>query len=348
MPLHFPSDRLALHRHFRAIAPAVLLMLLALITISPAAADPGAPGDRFERLRAQDLRVATIAYRLGLANAHRCRAPLVPQPGLILHALEQYEPSDRKAVDARFALGEQVGVMAVVPDGPAQRAGIAAGDKLLAINGRALPPRADAPSRITRAAQVQALLAEELRRGPVKLRVTGPGGDREVLLHNEAGCPSPVELIADGGINGWADGERILIGDGLVQACASDDELAFVIAHEMAHNLLRHRERLAARAPLGLLQTAKETSTGMRGAEEEADSMAVALAMTAGYDLTDVELFLGDLLSQRASADTHPEAGRRLSSLRAAVSRNGQWPAGAVAEERSVNTASSDRVSGSI
>lgn len=86
----------------------------------------------------------------------------------------------------------------------------------------------------------------------------------------------------------------------------------------------------------------------MRGAEEEADSMAVALAMTAGYDLTDVEVFLGDLLSQRASADTHPEAGRRLSLLRAAVAAQGQRRSGTFAVGRSVNTASSDRVSGSI
>lgn len=134
----------------------------------------------------------------------------------------------------------------------------------------------------------------------------------------------------------------------MVLACATDNELAFLIAHEMAHNLLHHRERLAAIAPLGLLQTTKETSTVMRGAEQDADSMGVAIAIAAKHDLPDVEAFLGDLLSQRASADTYPEAGLRLSLLRAAVSKLGQWPSGTFAVVRSANTASSDLVSGSI
>jgi hypothetical protein len=66
----------------------------------------------------------------------------VPQLGFTLHGIEQYEEADRDEVAASFALGRYVGVMAVVPFSPADKAGLTADDQLVSVNELALLPLA--------------------------------------------------------------------------------------------------------------------------------------------------------------------------------------------------------------
>jgi len=83
----------------------------------------------------------------------------------------------------------------------------------------------------------------------------------------------------------------ILITRGLVEECASEDEIAFVIAHEAAHVLLGHasraaREALAAAACWALVGECP--SSGWLGPtvceESQADALALELVERAGRD----------------------------------------------------------------
>lgn len=317
-PAHSRFDWRSMVRH------AALLGMLMVASAAPALASSG----RFERLRDQDLRVARVAYRLSIANAGACGRLLAPQLGFVLHSIEQYGPADRDDAARSFGLGRQVGVIAVVPGSPAARAGLAAGDQLASVNGRQLasgtvgivPTRASVD-------RAQGILVEEMRRGAVTLRVSGAGGDRDVRFQAETGCPSNVELIPGEEVNAWADGSRILVSEGMLRRCADDSDLALVIGHEMAHNLLHHRERLAAQgiAASGLLPNDGDGSAEIRGTEEEADRLAVGLAIAAAYDLSSAASFLAELLDGAApAAATHPDPGRRLALLRLAIAEAGR------------------------
>jgi hypothetical protein len=298
--------------------------MLAIGLSAPALA---APGDRFERLRDQDLRVAGVAYRLSTANAALCPGALAPQSGLVLHSIEQYGLADRDAAARHFALGDRVGVMAVVPGSPAAKAGLVEGDQLVAVNGRDLGTT-DTGTAPTRASVDRALavLGEAMARGPVSLRVSGPGGERDVRFVTEAGCQSSVELIPGDAINAWADGFRVMISEGLLRRCANDDDLALVIGHEMAHNLLHHRQRLAAEGvSANRLLPLTAGSAAMRETEEEADRLAVRLAAGARYDLSGAEAFIARLLDPAVPvAATHPARQRRLALLHAAIAAGGR------------------------
>ena len=96
-----------------------------------------------------------------------------------------------------------------------------------------------------------------------------------------------MTLIPGDAVNAWADGARIVVGEGLLRRCGSDADLALIVAHEMAHNLLHHRQRLAALGvsadPSAPVSTA--AAVQVRETEEEADRLAVQLASEAGYDL---------------------------------------------------------------
>ena len=64
-------------------------------------------------------------------------------------------------------------------------------------------------------------------------------------LDAPSGCRALVEIRAADALNARSDGQVIQVNYGLA-AAATDDELAVVFAHEMAHLVLEHRRRLEA------------------------------------------------------------------------------------------------------
>ncbi len=100
-----------------------------------------------------------------------------------------------------------------------------------------------------------------------------------------------------------AGGKYVYVYTGLLDQATSNDELGFVLSHELGHSLLQHRIRakedptstVAGIAVLGALLSNKNrqgfldfakgmTASYSRVDEEEADAIAVAIARRAGYD----------------------------------------------------------------
>jgi predicted Zn-dependent protease len=102
---------------------------------------------------------------------------------------------------------------------------------------------------------------------------------------------------------------KLSITTGLLQFAGTDDELAFVLAHEMAHAVLKHPRRLRWYGLLQLLATAAVmaaageagdaalagagvffgtaiagTLPAMRRMEAEADALALDIMRRAGFD----------------------------------------------------------------
>lgn len=301
-----------------------LVIALAVLLIgygAPLRAAPAPHFGRLQELRAQELRVASVSYRLALANRALCPGAVVPQLGFTLHGIEQYEVADRDRVAAGFALGQYAGVMAVVPLSPADKAGLTADDQLVSVNGLALDRAATDPSdRPTRAfvERSQRIILTEMKRGEVTLRVSDPRGLRDVRLVPELGCASNVELVPGHDVNAWADGERVVISAGIVALCVTDDELAFVIAHELAHNLLHHAERAARTGAETSADPVGARSAAMRKTEEEADQLGIRLATAASYDLRGARPFLSGLMASIGPdqpVTTHPRTALRLALL---------------------------------
>lgn len=314
---------------------AIVIAVLFAGWAAPLRAAAALPPGRLQELRAQDLRVASVTYRLALANKALCGDAVEPQLGFTLHGIEQLEFADRDRAAAGFGLGlgKHAGVMAVVPLSPADMAGLTADDQLMSVNGRALSPGAADPSdRPTRASveRSERIILEEMKTGKVTLRVSSAGGLREVRFVPELGCTSNVELVPGGEVNAWADGERVTISTGLLAQCITNADLALVIAHELAHNILRHSRKLAAaggseRKVMELLGSGPAI---MRETEEEADRLAIKMTTAAAYDMSQADAFMSRLLVGRDAASmagTHPTTDRRLKLLRAeiAVARDG-------------------------
>lgn len=258
-----------------------IFLLLAAAPVRDQAPEPAF----FEALRGADLRLATIAYRLTTANVALCDQTQ-PQIGMPIHALTQYGPAARPAAAAAFGFAATIGVEAVVPGGPAARAGVRANDSIVAIDGVAqagLPP-ADAPEDATSRDRAEAMIAQAPAGRPLRLEVLRQGRRLPIVVHPVAGCRSRFEILLGAGLDASADGSVVQIGERFFEGY-SDAEIAVVVSHELAHNILRHRARLdAAKINRGLLAELGRNGRLIRETENDADRLGIYLLANAGYD----------------------------------------------------------------
>lgn len=133
-----------------------------------------------------------------------------------------------------------------------------------------------------------------------------------------------------------AGGKYVYVYASLIDQATSDDELAFVLSHELGHSLLKHEERatkdvstkIAGLAVLAaalskkhaneLLGFAKaETASFSRGDEEEADAIATAITHRAGFDpLRGADFFTRE---ERQQDKARAAMSKKLLQMRAEV-----------------------------
>jgi hypothetical protein len=243
-------------------------------------------------LRAADLRVAAVAFRVAIAGAPLCPQSY-PVTGLLLHHLPEYDKAGRQIQIDRYGLDRGPGVLATVAGSPAARAGLTAGDVLLSVNGQAFPdPRAMAsePKREVWRKMVEASerkLEDALRQGPARLKILRAGTEQNVSLSAVPGCPARVRLAYSNQADAFSNSGYAIVTTRILAFVESDDELAFVIGHELAHVILDHEARLKdQRVPRGVLRGIGRNASRVRFVEEEADRLGLRLVTAAGYDLS--------------------------------------------------------------
>ena len=278
----------------------------------------------FGAMRDADLRLATIAWRLATANAPICK-DRAPTPGLVIHAIDQYDPAVRKGLPAIFGFEGPIAVEAVVPGSAAAKAGIAANDSIEAVNGRALTVQAAGRERADTATRdaVQRQIAAEPADRPLRLTVLRHGQRRDVTVAAQPGCRSRFEMLMGPGLTASADGDIVQIGSRFFERF-DDRMLAVVVGHEFSHNILRHRERLdAAGVKRGLLSEFGRNGRLFRQTETEADLLGVHLMRNAGYDPQDAVRFWrehgGEVDGGIFRSRTHPSSSARADAVAAEI-----------------------------
>lgn len=266
----------------RSLRKAWLLATLLVIGAAPAPMPAQADVATLEALRAADLRLGAIGYRLATANAALC-ADLAPVSGMVVHAIDQYAESEQPAARAAFGFATGVAVEGVVPDSSAARAGLRANDSIVSVNGHLVPVASGAGHVRTRDAMMALIDAQPTDR-PLTLVVRRAGHDRAVALAPSPGCRTLFELRVGTAMDAVADGRLVQISSAFLDRLP-DPQLAVVVAHELSHNILRHHARLdAARVSRGLLRELGRNGRIHRMTEDDADRLGVHLLRNAGWD----------------------------------------------------------------
>lgn len=193
-------------------------------------------------LQARDAQLFAAGWRLVTANAAYCERAA---PALGLSVLDAAAFRDSAAVRRHLGLSGDLAIGAVAPGSPAAAAGLAADDTLLGIGevnlAERFPSKKPAWQRLV---DVTAALDAASAQGPVALTVaSGSAAPRTVVVTGAAACPSRFEVLDSGG-KAMAEGTRVIFGRGFPGFGYPDAEFAAAVAHELAHNLLRHRARL--------------------------------------------------------------------------------------------------------
>ena len=223
-----------------------------------------------DQLRAFDESVGNIGYELAANGVGLCPSATTPLSGVRVHTLGQYGAAVREDAKLLFGMGDFPAVLTVAPESPAAKAGLMVGDWIVSVDGQQI-----AHNDYSGVAEFDARMAVGLAGGKVSLLIERGGQRRTIVIAGQPGCRSRVELVPGKKLNAAADGNIVQITTAVVGETRGEDELAFVIAHEMAHNILGHAARL---------DRTGRSAANIRATETEADLLALKLMKAAGYD----------------------------------------------------------------
>jgi membrane-associated protease RseP (regulator of RpoE activity) len=271
-------------------------------------------------LIADQVRLFQVSYPLLRAAREFCTDRSVY--GIGVYALNRYTMGTYANVAWQYGIGDHMRVLAAIPDGPAYRAGLTAGDVILTINGEPAPTTAAA----TRAFALK--MAHFSRTGePLKVSVQRDNDTVTATVQPEPICGYQVQVTEIPQVNARTDGRRsILITRGMLDFARTDPELALVVGHEIAHNAMGH---LDARTQLMRSLAANGHTAGAGNAngmtpafsqalEMEADYMGLYIVARAGMPIEDAPRFIERLAATAAGnvqTRTHPTSRARVAAL---------------------------------
>ncbi|WP_220150763.1 M48 family metallopeptidase [Thalassospira xiamenensis] len=277
-----------------------------------------------ETIRLQ-VQLLNPAFQVRRANVDLCGGEVSFSFGFVSvsKTADEFGPA---AVSA-FDVSDNVLIAAVASGSPADLAGIRKGDRVTQINHQLVGGDA--------AAALKPVGDAALTGGAVTFHVKRISETFTVDVAPVPVCGYPVELLDDQTVNAFADGDRVMISKGMVRFVDTEDELALVIGHELAHNTEGHTDKKMGNAIIGAIfdglvaglggNTGGAFSNAMAGVnsqdfESEADYVGAYYAARAGYDVSDAAGLWRRMAASNPQAihlagTTHPSTAKRFLAL---------------------------------
>lgn len=281
------------------------------------------------KLAAQQDMLYRVAAPLLTNNAPLCKGNARNLLGFT--AKNKYSYSIEYA-DAAQSMGydDRLQVTGVLPGSGADQAGVQRGDILLKVADKNLQTGVNAERQ---AANVLGPLVNG--RAPIKLTILRQQVQQNLVVPMTLACAFSIELGNSDNVNTYSDGRRVLITRGMLGFVQSDEELAYLIAKEMAHNSLGHaiRQRMVATSGsvIDNLMRAEPDMTmaagngGIRPYPQEldaaADNLALYMLVRAGYNVDAYAAFWQRLATQYPATvpngytSLHPGIAYRLTMI---------------------------------
>jgi hypothetical protein len=271
-----------------------------------------------------------VAAPLLIQNAELCKNQARNLLGFTAKNRWSYPGDYNEAAQAAFGMDERLQVTSVLAGSGAARAGLQTGDVLLAAAGKPLPTGQHALSQA--GAIFSKIVASQ---AALPMTIERRASERQLSIPVTRACAFAIELGNADNVNAYADGSRVLVTRGMINFTRNEDELAFVLAKTMAHNMLGHASAQRNNATIGsiidnLKSVTPDTSMligsgGIKAMPPEmdaaADRLGIYLAARAGYDVGDAPGFWKRLNETYPSTvlngynANHPALAARLAAI---------------------------------
>lgn len=220
-------------------------LVLCAACAGPSANFPALPADDIaaERRRqeiaqlrdyyAQLHRLDTVAFRIRTANSADCKGWVSGHIGLLALTPQSLPRKYRSfSAEALNLTWVRPTVVSVVEGSPAAAAGIAKGDELMTFNNELVP--------VTGTPRWIGDFLRSNGERPLQVVLKRDGVDRTIEVKPAIGCAIPVYLETNAELNAFTDYKRIVIYSSMLRLARTDDQLAVIVGHELAHVNMGH------------------------------------------------------------------------------------------------------------
>jgi len=269
---------------------------------APAEVTPqvAAAAEVLTRMAAQQDRLYRVAAPLLIDNAELCTKHARNLLGFTAKNRHTYPGQYNEAAHLVLGMGERLQVTNVLVGSGAARAGLRQGDRLLAAGATPLP---EGPNALSGAGAVFGPIVS--KQATLPLSIERDGKPRDLSIPVTRACAFAIELGNADNVNAYADGSRVMVTRGMIGFTQNDDELAYVVARTMAHNMLGHAGTQRNAATIGsiidnltLINPDTSMLIGSGGikampadADAAADRLAIYLLARADYRIEGAPAF---------------------------------------------------------
>jgi len=276
-------------------------------------------------------RINNIGYPILKAGLPLCVDRKSQYVGIKYATKDDFDKEYQDVAISILGLDSTLKIISVVQTSPAETAGLQQGDILLSVNDIDAPVGEKASEEFTKF-----LKKETEDNKNLSFRVVRGGIHETINVDTVETCDYPLIISSDGAVNAYADGNSIVITQGMMDFVSTDDELALVLGHELAHNSMRHINAKRINALGGLIFDILAAVLGVntQGAftqmaaqaysqefESEADYVGLYIVELSGHEIKDAAYFWrrmgvkhpGSIAKNHAAS--HPSSPERFVSI---------------------------------
>lgn len=282
-----------------------------------------------------------VASKVITSGTELCGEKVGPYFGIETWNEDDFQKEWKEAVQSKYGLTGQVQVSTVAAGSAADAAGIKEGDIIQSVNSWLPPYGKEGPNKLNE--KIRELGTSGM---PVEFTIRRGTEEKRISVSPIQACDFKVLLSPDDVKNAYADGKNIVVMKGMMDFFKTDEEIALVVSHELAHNSMKHIDAKKKNALIGgvlgfMLDLAAAAggvntngdftrmASGIGGGvysvefEQEADYVGLYFMATAGYKIDDAPNFWRRMATNNSKSITmkssHPTTPERFIALETIV-----------------------------